>query len=415
MQEQIVLGQKVGASRQSVRRHYLDWLRVLAVLMVFVFHALKPFNIGDWIIMNSETSMAATVFFALLSPWGMPFFFLLAGAGSCFALRRRTAGQYVGERVKRLLLPFIVGSVIFTPIQNYFDWRFWTARLNVEVSYLQYQLGRWTGANPSIFSWIGYHLWFLGFLFSFSLIALPLFLWLKGGSGRGFISRLAKLGERRGGMLVFIVPLVIIQLALRPFDLQEKSWTDFFFYLAFFVLGYVIYADERFVRAIRRDWWLLLAAGVAAILAILAALALGDVTTWYETPTMPEFYLFWTLVTVAAWSWTAFMLFVGMRFLDFKNKWLEYGQEAVVPFYVLHQPVIVVIAFYVVQWQAGVTIKMLAVVLASFAVTAGIYDLLIRRMAPLRALFGMKARPRPPVMQPQEATPAGGAGSQPST
>jgi glucan biosynthesis protein C len=414
MQSQIISAQTDSASRQSVRLHYLDWLRVLAVLMVFVFHALKPFNIGDWIIMNSETSMAATVFFALLSPWGMPFFFLLAGAGSCFALRRRTAGQYVDERFKRLLLPFIVGSLIFTPIQNYFDWRFWTARLNVQVSYLQNQLGRWTGPNPSIFSWIGYHLWFLGFLFSFSLIALPLFLWLKGESGRGFISRLARLCERRGGVLLFIVPLVIIQLALRPFFPQERGWADFVFYLAFFAFGYVVYADERFVRAIRRDWWLLLAAGVAAILAILAALALGDVTTWYDSPTMPEFYLFWTLVTIAAWSWTGFMLFVGMRFLDFRNKWLEYGQEAVVPFYVLHQPAIVVIAFYVVQWQAGVTVKMTAVVLASFLVTIGIYELLIRRMAPLRAVFGMKARPGTPVMQPQEATPASGGGTLPS-
>ena len=101
-------------------------------------------------------------------------------------------------------------------------------------------------------------------------------------------------------------------------------------------------------------------------------------------------------------------------FQPFRYKWLEYGQEAVVPFYVLHQPVIVVIAFYVVQWQAGVSVKMFAVVLASFAVTVGIYELLIRRMAPLRALFGMKARPRPPALQPQEATPASGAGPQPS-
>jgi glucan biosynthesis protein C len=414
MQSRIISGQTDSSSQEPVRLHYLDWLRVLAVVMVFVFHALKPFNIGDWVIMNSETSMAATVFFALLSPWGMPFFFLLAGAGSWFALRRRTAGQYVNERFGRLLLPFIVGSLIFTPIQNYFDWRFWTAKLNVQVSYLQNQLGRWTGPNPSIFSWIGYHLWFLGFLFSFSLIALPLFLWLKHESGQGLISRLARLCERRGAMLLFIVPLLVIQLAIRPFDPQEKSWADFSFYLAFFVLGYLLYADERFMRTIRRDWWLLLAAGVAAILGILAALAFADVTTWFDTPTMPEFYLFWTLVTVAAWSWTVFMLFVGMRFLNFRNKWLEYGQEAVVPFYVLHQPVIVAIAFYVVQWQAGITAKMTTVVLASFLVTVGIYELVIRRVTPLRATFGMKVRPRIPVMQPQEVTPSSGAGTQPS-
>jgi len=84
------------------------------------------------------------------------------------------------------------------------------------------------------------------------------------------------------------------------------------------------------------------------------------------------------------------MFYVGMRFLDFSNRWTRYGQQAVVPFYLLHQPVIVAIAFYVVQWQTGVTVKWLALITASFAVTLGLYELLIKRLAPLRVLFGMK-------------------------
>jgi hypothetical protein len=177
----------------------------------------------------------------------------------------------------------------------------------------------------------------------------------------------------------------------------------------------MLYADERYVRSIQRDWWLLLAAGSVAMLGILAVLALGDTTIWMETPGAPAFYLFWTLVTIVAFSWTAFMLFIGLRFLDFSSRWLQYGQEAVVPFYVLHQPVIVIIAFYVVQWQAGATVKMLAVVLASLLATAGIYELLIRRLAPLRLLFGMKAVAQPPSGRPEDSAPASGAGIRPST
>jgi hypothetical protein len=405
MQGQVALGRADSSSRHSGRLHYLDWLRVLATLIVFLFHAVRPFSIGDWIIVDSDSSLVATVFQALFLPWGMPFFFFLAGVGSWLSLRRRTAGQYAGERVKRLLVPFVIGSLIFTPIQNYFDWRFWTHKLNVQATYWQNQLHRWTGADPSVFSWFGYHLWFLGFLFSFSLVALPLFVWLKGESGRGLISRLARLCERRAGILLFIVPLLAIQLALRPFAPQEHGWAGFVFYLAFFVLGYIIYADERFLRAIRRDRWPLLAAAVVTMACVLAGLALGDVTTWSENPAVPGFYLFWTLLTVAAWPWTIFMLFVGMRFLDFRNKWLEYGQEAVVPFFVLHQPAIVAVAFYVVQWQAGVTVKLLTVVLGSLAISIGLYELVVRRTAPLRTLFGMKAAPKPLAVQPREATP----------
>jgi len=78
----------------SVRLHYLDSLRVLAVFMVFLFHCSRPFTLGGAEIVNAETSLVATLFFtAFLAPWGMPFFFLLAGAGVWFALQRRTAAS----------------------------------------------------------------------------------------------------------------------------------------------------------------------------------------------------------------------------------------------------------------------------------------------------------------------------------
>jgi hypothetical protein len=91
-----------------------------------------------------------------------------------------------------------------------------------------------------------------------------------------------------------------------------------------------------------------------------------------------------------------------MRFLDFRNNWLEYWQEAILPFFVLHQPVIIVIAFYVVAWNTSaalgagtsILVKLLIVVLASFGFTLGLYELVIRRISPLRGLFGMKARRR---------------------
>jgi peptidoglycan/LPS O-acetylase OafA/YrhL len=393
MQGQVVSGQTDSTSRAPVRLHYLDSLRVLAVFMVFVFHAAKPFTIGDWHIMNAQASTAATIFFmAFLAPWGMPFFFLLAGAGTWFALQRRTARQFAGERFRRLLVPFLVGSVLFTPLQAYFEWKFAMQAEGFVGSCLQLQItDRWGGWNPTLTDFLGYHLWFLGYLFTFSLIALPLLLWLKGASGRGVISRLAALCAHRGGILLFILPLLVAQLGLRPFYPDEHSWADFCYYLVFFLSGYLFCADERFWQAIRRDRWLALAVGIVALLGLAVISALGEGETWFWEPSEPWFYLIWTLAPIDAWCWSLFMLFIGMRFLDFSNKWLQYGQEAIVPFYLLHQPVIIVIAFYVVQWQAGVTVKMLAVIVGSFVVTLGIYELLVRRIAPLRTLFGMKS------------------------
>jgi len=81
-----------------------------------------------------------------------------------------------------------------------------------------------------------------------------------------------------------------------------------------------------------------------------------------------------------------------MRFLDFTNKRLLYSREASYPFFFFHQPVIIFIAFYAVQWGVALPIKLLVVVIGAFAVTLGIYELLVRRINPVRALFGMGPR-----------------------
>ena len=131
-------------------------------------------------------------------------------------------------------------------------------------SFLEFVSERLSYTGPKLFGAVGYHMWFLGFLFAFSLLALPLFNWLKGETGRRFISRLAGLCEHRGASLLFILPLAVVRLSLQPLFPQLQHWADFFFYGTFFVLGYVLFADERFFQAIRRDWRILLSVGIAA-------------------------------------------------------------------------------------------------------------------------------------------------------
>jgi peptidoglycan/LPS O-acetylase OafA/YrhL len=87
-----------------------------------------------------------------------------------------------------------------------------------------------------------------------------------------------------------------------------------------------------------------------------------------------------------------FIFYVGMRFLDTTNKWLQYGREASYPFFFLHQPVILFIAFFAVQWEISLLVKLLVVVIGSFALSLGLYELLVRRINPVRAVFGMKPR-----------------------
>jgi glucan biosynthesis protein C len=406
MQSQVVSLQTNSTVRDAARLYYVDWLRVIATLGVFLFHASNVFNVADFVIKNAETSLVVTIFQAFFFPWGMPLFFLIAGAGTWFAMRRRSAGQYVRERTSRLLVPFIVGSILFGPIQLFLEWSNKTQRGVRQGPFLDFVKARPWSIGPRFFGVVGYHMWFLGFLFCFSLLSLPLFLWFRGAAGQRFISRMARLCERRGGILLFILPLALVRLSLHPFFPYEHDWADFFCFMSFFILGYLLFADRRFVQAIRRDWPITLAVGIAAFLAFAAIILLtGDIDIEAGPRTLLDF-VWWGLVAVNSWCWTAFVLFIGMRYLNHTNKWLQYSQEAILPFFVVHQPVIVVIAYFVVQWNTGIVPKMLAVFVGSFVVSIGLYELIIKRVGILRAMSGMKAVTKPLAVQPQEAVPS---------
>ena len=398
-------------TKSTARMYYLDWLRVIAILMVFLYHAVHPFDFFDWQIKNQDQSEILTIILVVLDLWGMQFFFMIAGTASWFALRHRTARQYISERVNRLLIPFIAGTILFSPFQYYLSWVNRIQRGVFSDSFWEFLRGELPAFDPLRLSfpgfspkWMGagFHLWFVGYLFCFALITLPLFQWLKSEKGKSIVSRLASICEWRGGIMVFIVPLLVIQFCLQPFGLQEHDWYDFIYLMAFFVVGYVLFVDERITNVVRRDGWLLIGVGTIIILGLVGVYALGlPLLDWGQDTSLPQFYVLLCLITPVALCYSVGLLFIGMRFLDFTNKWLQYGQEAALPSFVLHQPVIITIAFYVVQWNAGIWIKLPVVVLSSFLVTIGLYELLIRRVRLLRSLFGMKVR----VSEPHQTRP----------
>jgi glucan biosynthesis protein C len=405
-QSPVLSTQTASTAQMSVRLHYLDWLRVLATLGVFLFHAINVFSPAKFEINNAERIDVIMMIQAFFFPWGMPLFFMVAGAGSWFALRRRTAWQFTRERTLRLLVPFFTGTLLLGPLQLYLSWSHRSQTGVFAGSFPEFLVDRLPQIGPKLFGAFGYHMWFLGFLFAFSLLALPLFTWLKGEAGRSVVSRLAGICERRGGILLFALPIAVVRLGLQPFFPEQQNWADFFSHGAFFVLGYLLYADERFLRAIRRDWPILLGVGMAAIL---AAMAIGVSMESFDIERAPGTFwefLMWGLIAICGWCWTASVLYIGMRYLDRDNGVLRYGLSANLPFFVVHQPAILTIAYLVVQWDAGILPKLLALVLGAFAVSLGLYQFVIRRIGLLRAMFGMKARPGTSVVQPQETMAA---------
>jgi peptidoglycan/LPS O-acetylase OafA/YrhL len=317
-----------------------------------------------------------------------------------FALRRRSSRQYVKERVVRLLIPFIVGSILLSPLQAYLEAVHKGSHEGPFLSFVPEWLSEITSGNlltPFTFTKWGFHLWFLAFLFLCSLLALPFFNWFKRDAGRSLISWLGRLVERRGGILIFIIPLALSRLLVQPFAPGEHGWLDFVYSFLFFVLGYILYADDRFVSAIRRDRWFLVAGGVLNLIAFGGLFAaVGDTAlewTGVDTFVLPGSLIGILLFCLSSWCWALCILYLAIKYLDFSNRWLLYGNETIMPLYLFHQPVIVVIAFFVVQWEMGIPLKLLIVVLGSLLVTLGLVEL-VKRIGVLRGLFGLKARRR---------------------
>jgi glucans biosynthesis protein C len=378
----------------TTRLYYLDALRVVAILFVFLFHAVHPFDLNPWHVKNIEQSLTLTVILVILWMWGMPFFFMVAGAGSWLALRRRTARQFAVERTKRLLVPLIFFSLISFFFAKYFEWGNMVYRGITSDTFPQYLQTVWDGVSQRGITplWLstGQHLWFLGFLYAFAILTLPLFIWFKGARGRQVIHWLANICRLRAGLLVFLLPLLLVRYLITPRYPLEHDWADFIFMAVFFILGFLLFSDEAILQSVRRDGWLYGAIGLSAVLFTLVLFLLGNPAiewvSWYGTP---QFLIAWSIITLVALSWSLCMLSIGMKYMNVDKAWIHYAQEIALPFFILHQPVILVIASFVVKWDLGIPLKMLVVVGSSFIVCWALCEFVIKRVGFLRFLFGM--------------------------
>jgi len=384
--------EKAEGPKHTERLYYLDWLRVLAVLGVFYAHTAEIFDTLYWHIRQDGRGTEWNALATSGAQWGMSLFFLLAGASAWFALSSKTSNQFIGERFKRLLIPFIVAFILLSPIQAYFIAR--TSSLHADnflVFLPSFFLNIHIGWDPEWLAAYGYHLWFLAFLYVISMLALPLILYLKRERGLQFISRLAAFCNRPAGLFVFVLPIALIQIMLRaPFP-GYHGWTDFFSWFLIFVYGFILLADSRFENAIEKQGKLALFVGILCVLLMLVANVAGVLSHWEHANSYSVAYIFyWLLLSTTSWSMIVAVLYIGMRFLNFSNKVIHYANEAVLPFYILHQPLIVIIAFYMLSWPLPPGVKYLVISTTALIATLVLYELLIRRIKISRWLFGMK-------------------------
>lgn len=154
-------------------------------------------------------------------------------------------------------------------------------------------------------------------------------------------------------------------------------------------------AHKSFETAIQKQWRLFLPLAIACVATLMVANVVGVLSSWEHAPAYSATYvLYQFLLSLTGWSLTVCVLSIAIHWLNFNTSILHYANEAVLPFYVIHQPVLVIIAFYVVAWNLPSAMTYVFVCLAALLVTLGLYEFLIRRIKFLRLLFGMKATHR---------------------
>ena len=103
----------------SARKNYLDWLRVLGILLVFAFHSSRLYNVEDWNVKNSIWYPTAEAWVLFASSFMMPLMFVISGASLFYALRKDGIGKFVKDKVLRLLVPLFVGVLTHISLQSY--------------------------------------------------------------------------------------------------------------------------------------------------------------------------------------------------------------------------------------------------------------------------------------------------------
>lgn len=378
------------------RIHYLDWLKVLIVYGIIVFHVALVFSFGSWLVNNPDRSVALSAFAGFCFPWGIPAMFLIAGADAWFGLRSHGIGHFVKGRIERLLIPLAGGLAVLGPLQRYVTSHNPPPPID--------QLG---GFYVSFFSsfdrglhleWIPtywMHLWFLAYLFVISIVCAPLLTWLHRAQGHRFSEAVALIANRNGGTYLLAAPLLITQAVLRPLFPAYQDWADVATYTVAFLAGAVLFSSRGFEPAIRRDirWFLVTGTLAIAGVGLILLFSPGHLPPSRSAPIAVSilYALLWAL---DIWSWLLAVLYLGIRWFAFSNRFLVYARESVLPVYVIHHPVVVTIASFVVAMGAGVWPKFALLVVATFGLTLGLYDVAVRRSNITRFLFGMKPATR---------------------
>lgn len=376
---------------QNTRRHDIDCLRVLAFITLIFYH-IGMFYVSDWgwHVKSSYQSHSLQYLMLLVNPWRMALIFFISGFALCMVEPKITWLNLVKIRLLRVLIPLFIGIHLIVPPQVYFEamanfsysdnyWSFWLEYLDTSTTLLP----QMHVSSEGLLTWN--HLWYLAYLFSYTLVYLclkPLFNLVGNWLAQKNLSALSM-------VMIPILILTVCNLWLKPLYPKTNAlvgdWYNHAVYFSVFVIGYLAAKFERYLETIKKHRKIFFMTACTTYL-LLMVLFKGHWPSLNDV--LPE-ALFQFVISANTWLWILAVVGYAAQYLNKPSPLLSYLNEAILPWYILHQTVIIVLAVSLNSYSLGAGLEASLVIIGTFSCCAFLYEL-IKRWRVTRFVFGMK-------------------------
>lgn len=352
-----------------MRKYFVDNLRIICILLLFPFHTCMIYNNwGELFYITVRPYNLPSYFVGIVYPWWMNLLFTIAGMSSYYALQKRTAKEYIRERVEKLLIPLLAGLIIVVPVQSYIADIYHNGYTGGYFEHYGIFFSKFTDLSGGDGGFTPAHLWFLLYLFIISMLMLPI------------MDKYIKSGNKIDGSrirLLQLLPMFLLILICAPIlEIGGKSVGES---LACFAIGFFLFSDERVQDTLEKN---------RILLAILFLLALAGRHIMQVNGYMSG--LLWDIEQrMVTWFGIMALLAAGKRYLNFSNAATKYLSGAAFPLYYFHQSILVVLGYFVLKNVKIAWLQFLLIMIGSFILTVICYEI-FRRIRPAAILFGIK-------------------------
>lgn len=341
--------------RENTRKHDMDHLRGLSILLLFPVHACMIWNdFGSrFYIWHGENKILSS-FIVLINPWFMPLLFVLAGMSARFALEKRTVKEFIIQRVRKLLIPFLFGMVFLVPFQTLYARKFFDGYAGGIWENWKYFFTHVTDFSGYDGAFTPGHLWFILFLFLISMVTLGLFHFLPYEKAAVHAEKIPA-----AAVLFLFVPIWLMYYLgnFGGFSIGKD--------LALYLAGYYVLSNERALEKLERNMkWMAVLCGIGTI---------ASVVMYYNFSYYGDCW-----VNFIGWITILVLLGAGRKFLNRETGFTRYWNRASYPVYLLHQSILVALAYYAVRPGGNVYAQAAGVCAGSFLITVLAYQVIWR-------------------------------------